>query len=311
MTARRTVWIYVGLAGLAVLAAVVGVTASRNSKRPAASQVYCGPDGRLTTTAPIQSHHSYCVRAFSAVESLQPRVPTNFSFEIIDDRGATLQQFATVHEKIMHVIVVRHDLAQFQHVHPTYEAENGRFTVGGLALPTAGPYRLFADFTPEGAMAGPDGQPLGATVPVDLKVGDEAAYRPEALPPPSDTAAVGEYEVTLARPDTLRAGEAQQLTFTIRQGGVVASGLEPYLGANGHAVVLREGDLAFIHSHAMEDQRALQAGQLPFLVQFAEPGRYRMFVQFQHRGAVQTAAFTLPSVATAAAGATSGGHEGH
>ena len=311
MTARRTAWIYVGLAGLAALAAVVGVTATRNSKRPAASQVFCGPDGRVTTTAPVQSHRSYCVRAFSAVENLQPGVPTDFSFEIIDDRGATLQQFATVHEKIMHVIVVRQDLAQFQHVHPTYEAESGRFTVGGLVLPTAGPYRLFADFTPEGAMAGPDGQPLGVTVPVDLKVGAQAAYRPETLPAPSDTTEVGEYEVTLSRPDILRAGEPQQLTFTIRRGGIVASDLEPYLGANGHAVVLREGDLAFLHSHALEDQAALDAGQLPFMVHFTEPGRYGMFVQFQHRGAVQTAAFTLPSVATAAAGATSGGHVGH
>lgn len=311
MTARRTVRIYAGLAALVALAAVVGVMATRNDKRAGVSQVYCGPDGRLTTTAPIQSHRSYCVRAFSAVESLQPGVPTHFSFEIIDDRGGTLQQFATVHEKIMHVIVVRHDLAQFQHVHPTYEADSGRFTVDGLVLPTAGPYRLFADFTPEGTMAGPDGQPLGATVPVDLQVGAGAAYRPEALPPPSDTAAVGEYEVTLSRPDTLRAGAAQQLTFTIRRGGVVTSDLEPYLGANGHAVVLREEDLAFIHSHALEDQSALQAGQLPFMVHFAEPGRYRMFVQFQHRGAVQTAAFTLPSVTTALAGATSGGHEGH
>ena len=311
MTARRSAWILAGLAGLAALAAVVGVMATRTRKGPAAAQVYCGPDGRLTTTAPIQSHRSYCVRSFSAIENLKPGVPKDFSFEIIDDRGATLHQFATVHEKIMHVIVVRHDLTQFQHVHPTYDAGSGRFTVGSLALPTAGPYRLFADFTPEAGMTGPDGQPLGVTVPVDLLVGDEAAYRPATLPAPSDTAGVGEYEVTLSRPDTLRAGAAQQLTFTIRRGGVVANDLEPYLGANGHAVVLREGDLAFIHSHALEDRTALQAGQLPFVVQFAEPGRYRMFVQFQHRGAVQTAAFTLPSVATAAADAMGGGHRGH
>ena len=78
--------------------------------------------------------------------------------------------------------------------------------------------------------------------------------------------------------------------------------LEPYLGANGHAVTLREGDLAFIHSHALEDRAALQSGELPFMVHFAEPGRYRMFVQFQHRGAIQTAAFTLPSVAPAVEG---------
>ena len=299
------------LAGTA-LVVLVGAGAWLLRDKPATSpKVFCGPGGRLTSTAPHQSHRSYCVRALSAVESLQPGVVTDFSFEIIDDRGVTLQQFATVHERIMHVIVVRGDLTQFQHVHPTYASASGRFTVHDLVVPTSGPYRLFADFTPAGATTGPDGQPLGVTVPVDLEVGDRAAYQPESLPAPSDTARVGEYEVLLSRPDTLRAGEMPQLAFTIRRDGAIVTDLEPYLGANGHGVILREGDLAFIHSHALEDSVQLRSGKLPFIVHFAEPGRYRMFVQFQHRGAVQTAAFTLPGVAPAAAGATSGGHMGH
>ncbi len=296
------------LAGISLLVAAAGATWLACGKSTATAKVFCGPDGRLTSTAPLQSHRSYCIRAFTPVTGLKAGVPVTFTFDVIDDRGATLRQFATVHEKMMHVIVVRHDLKQFQHVHPIYAAASGRFTVNDLALQTSGPYRLFADFTPVGAMAGPDGQPLGVTVPVDLEVGDHAAYRLESLPAPSDTATVGDFEVTLLRPDTLRAGEMLPITFTIRRRGEVVTDLEPYLGANGHAVILREGDLAFIHSHALEDRAALQRGTLPFRVHFAEPGRYRMFVQFQHRGAVQTIAFTLPSVAPPAAGAMSGGH---
>ena len=303
---KRTV-----LTGVALLVlAGAGVWMLRN-KPDSSSKVFCGPDGQLTSTAPHQTHRSYCVRAFTPVTGLKPGVPLTVTFDIIDDRGATLRQFATVHERMMHVIVVRDDLTQFQHVHPTYAAASGRFTVHDLVLPTAGPYRLFADFTPAGAVAGPDGQPLGVTVPVELEVDDRAAYHPEPLPAPSDTATVGEYEVTLSRPDTLRAGEMPQLTFTIRRGGAIVTDLEPYLGANGHGVTLREGDLAFIHSHALEDSAQLRSGKLPFMVHFTEPGRYRMFVQFQHRGAVQTAIFTLPNVAPAAAGAMSGGHMGH
>lgn len=296
---------------LALVAILVAGTWLLRDKPPATAKVFCGPDGRLTSTAPRQSHRSYCVRAFTSVTGLEAGVPLAFSFDVIDDRGQTLRQFATVHEKMMHVIVARHDLAQFQHVHPTYDTGSGRFTVHDLVLPTAGPYRLFADFTPVSAMTGPDGMPLGVTIPVDLEVGDQAAYKPESLPAPSDTATVGDYEITLSRPDTLRAGEMPEFTFTIRRAGSVVTGLEPYLGANGHGVILREGDLAFIHTHALEDSAQLRSGKLPFMVHFAEPGRYRMFVQFQHRGAVQTAAFTLPSVAPAAAGGMSGGPMGH
>jgi hypothetical protein len=122
---------------------------------PSPTKVYCGPDGRLTGTATHQSHRSYCLRAFTAVTNLRPGTPFDFTFDLVDDRGATLRQFQTVHEKIMHVIVVRQDLAQFQHVHPTYSAAEGRFTVHDLVLPSSAPYRLFADFTPVGAMAGP------------------------------------------------------------------------------------------------------------------------------------------------------------
>ena len=108
--------------------------------------------------------------------------------------------------------------------------------------------------------------------------------------------------MALARPGAIRAGEPTRITFTVRRGGTAVADLQRYLGSNGHAVILRDGDLAFIHSHALEDDVALRAGRLPFIVHFTEPGRYRMFVQFQHHDQVQTAAFSLPPVAGLPAG---------
>ena len=57
---------------------------------------------------------------------------------------------------------------------------------------------------------------------------------------------------------------------------------QPYLGARGHLVVLREGDLAYIHAHAEEDE-------LAFDVPFPSEGRYRLYLQFKVGGAVETA----------------------
>jgi len=311
---RRLTYI---LVAITLLAAGVGAILWRGSENAPSEpglnsgRRFCGPDSQLTDTQPTQSHRSYCVRAYSPVEGLKPGEPITFPFDIVDDRGSTLLKFATVHEKLMHVIVVRKDLAEFQHVHPVFSATDGRFTVRDLVFPNAGPYRLFADFTPAGEILGPDSQPLAVTIPIDLEVGDQRSYRAQPLQEPSDTARTGDLEVTLSRPDTLRAGEEVRLVFTIRQGGSPVSGLEPYLGANGHAVVLRDGDLAFLHSHALEDPSALKAGQLPFMVHLAEPGRYRIFVQFQHRGTVQTAEFTLPTVIGGRSSPSSGGHTGH
>lgn len=305
------------LLALTLLAAGISATLwSRSHNAPGqrglnAGRRFCGPDGQLTGTQPTQSHRSYCVRAYSPVEGLKPDKSVTFPFDIVDDRGSTLLKFATVHEKLMHVIIVRRDLAEFQHVHPVFSATDGRFTVRDLVFPQAGPYRLFADFTPMGEKLGPDSQPLPVTVPIDLEVGDQGSYRAQPLQEPSDTVRTGDLEVTLSRPETLRAGEEARLVFTIRKGGAPVFGLEPYLGANGHAVVLRDGDLAFLHSHALDDPTELKAGRLPFIVHLAEPGRYRVFVQFQHRGTVQTAAFTLPTVMGGTSRSTGEGHTGH
>ena len=61
---------------------------------------------------------------------------------------------------------------------------------------------------------------------------------------------------------------------------------EPYLGAGGHLVALRDGDLAFLHVHPTDDASAR------FAATFPTAGRYRLFLQFKHEGRVHTAAFT-------------------
>jgi hypothetical protein len=80
------------------------------------------------------------------------------------------------------------------------------------------------------------------------------------------------------------AGKEADLSFTITRNGQEVS-VDPYLGANGHLVALRDGDLAFLHVHPHDDDVA-------FAATFPTPGRYRLFLQFKHEGQVHTAAFT-------------------
>ena len=182
-----------------------------------------------------------------------------------------MRDFDVEHTKRMHLIVVRRDMTGFQHLHPA----PARRTAAGPCPPssrTPGTYRVFADFSV-------DGRPR--TLATDLAVDGEVRTRP--LPAPSPTAEVDGMQVRLDE-GAARAGAESELRFTVtRDGRPVA--IQDYLGAKGHLVALREGDLAFLHVHP--DERSLR-----FEATFPTAGRYRLFLQFQVDGRVHTAEFT-------------------
>jgi hypothetical protein len=196
---------------------------------------------------------------------------TPYTFRILDDRGP-VTDFDIEHTKPMHLIVVRRDMVGFVHDHPTM-ATDGTWTTT-LTLGEPGTYRVFADFVVEGDKH---------TLATDLFVPGE--FRPQALPAPQSVADAGDgYTVEIVgRP---RAGEESTLTFVVRRDGQLVEDLQPYLGARGHLVALRDGDLAYLHVHADEDRLAFDA-------EFPTTGAYRLFLQFRHGDAVHTAAFTV------------------
>ena len=69
-----------------------------------------------------------------------------------------------------------------------------------------------------------------------------------------------------------------------------AATLEPYLGAFGHLVVMRQGDLAYVHVHP---ETQLADGKVKFWLSVPSGGSYRMFFDYQVAGRVHTAAWTF------------------
>jgi hypothetical protein len=209
------------------------------------------------------------------------------------ERGDAVTDFDVEHERRMHLIVVRTDLTGFQHLHPEMD-EAGTWTTP-ISFEEAGDYRVFADFSH-------DGQSL--TLGADLVVEGDAAY--EELPPPvTETETESGYEVEIEG-ETARAGEPSELTFDVLRNGEPVD-VEPYLGADGHLVALREGDLAFLHVHPIggghDEHGEMHGGHggdapeapgdgIRFMTEFPSEGRYRLFLQFQHGGEVHTAEFT-------------------
>jgi len=201
-----------------------------------------------------------------------------YRFKISAAGGAPVTTFAVVHDKALHFVVVRRDLTGFQHLHPTM-APDGTWSID-LTLAAPGSYRAIADFA---AVVG--GQQMPVTLGVDLTVAGD--YRPVALPAPVPQASTDGF--TISYVGTPQTGVTQPLLMTVTGPDGKPAALEPYLGAFGHLVVLREGDVGYVHVHP-EPQPV--DGAVKFWLAAPGPGRYRMFFDFQVAGQVHTAAFT-------------------
>ena len=198
-----------------------------------------------------------------------------FRFRIVDRRGATVRDFDVEHTKRLHLIVVRRDLTGYQHVHPV-QAADGSWSVP-LRFAQAGVYRVYADFTAHGAQK--------TTLATDVFVPGD--FQPRAIPAPAGRTRVDGYDVALK--GAPRAGAEGDLAFSVSRGGRPVA-VQSYLGAAGHLVALREGDLAYLHVHPQE--RPGTGGSIDFMTEYPSAGRYRLFLQFKHGGRVHTAAFS-------------------
>ena len=224
-------------------------------------------------------------------------------FRVLDPHGTVVTDFRESHTKKVHLIVVPHDLTSFQHVQPVMD-EAGTWSVALSPLP-AGNHRLFADVFPHSEAA-------ALTVELDLQVPGTPEVRP--LPPPTRTAVTGRYEVALE--GELTAGGPSTLTFRIHHDGHPVTDLQPYLGAYGHLVAIRGGDLAYAHVHPdgePGDGRTRPGPTVTFHTEVPRAGTYRLFLDFQHHRSVHTAALTVPVEAAdpAAALAVATAHHGH
>jgi hypothetical protein len=71
-----------------------------------------------------------------------------------------------------------------------------------------------------------------------------------------------------------------------------AEGLEQYLGAWGHMLAASADMVDLIHNHPFLAYQ--EDGQVQFNMIFPRPGIYRVWVQFQRQGVVNTASFDIP-----------------
>jgi hypothetical protein len=172
------------------------------------------------------------------------------------------------------------DLKHFVHDHPTL-GPDGVFHYSAT-LPEPGIYRLLADAYPTGGTP----QLLPAyitTAGYDKSIAESIAH-PDADLSPKQTENM---RVSLRTdPPQPIPGKKTMLFFHLEPG----DGIEPYIGAWGHLLAASNDLIDTIHAHPIY---ANGGPDIQFNVFFPREAMYRIWVQFQRRGVVNTAVFTV------------------
>jgi hypothetical protein len=208
----------------------------------------------------------------------KPLQPTRFEFIVRDPwKERPVTKFQIVHERLFHLFVVSQNMKFFVHDHPIFE-KDGVFHYD-LALPTPGMYRILGDFYPDGATP----QLIAKTVLVAGK-----APAPITLTRDYSTKDAGNMQVELVTdPPQPIAHTKTMMFFKVKPG----DGLEKYLGAWGHMLAASDDLIDLIHTHPF---LADGGPEIQFNMIFPRARTYRVWVQFQRQGVVNTAYFDVP-----------------
>jgi hypothetical protein len=207
--------------------------------------------------------------------------PIALEFRIADpETGAPVKRFEIVHEKLFHLFIVSQDLEYFAHVHPQFDGAAFRLDT---TLPKRGTYRLLADFYPSGGT--PQLVPktittTGYTTPLETAIPRLAA---DLTPKRGENL---EVELKLDPPQPI-AGRKTMLFVHLTP----ADGLEPYIGAWAHLLAVSNDLVDTIHDHPFI---ANGGPDMQFNIFFPREAAYRVWMQFQRKGVVNTVAFTIP-----------------
>lgn len=187
---------------------------------------------------------------------------------------------AVVHEKKIHLIIVRKDLSAFYHEHPEYTAA-GNYRAP-FTFAQGGDYVLFQDYTPAGS-----GHQLGRQ-PVTVQ---GPKYTPVKFSQDRMQWQQDGYQATLSFDKPLQVGQLLAMKINLTKNGQPVTDLDHYLGALGHVVVISQDTERYLHVHP--NDQADRGPAIGFNTSFEAPGRYRVFLQFNHVGQTHTSDFTI------------------
>ncbi|MDE3196190.1 MAG: hypothetical protein KGN84_07595 [Acidobacteriota bacterium] len=236
----------------------------------------------MTLEAGIQEPLKYRLNLTVTPRQVPAGKPVELRFELIDPRtDIRAAKFQIVHEKLFHLFLVSSDLGYFVHDHPVAQPD-GSFLYR-TTLPKPGIYRLLADAYPAGGT--PQLLPVFLTTAgYDKSIAQSTAQ----LEPDLSTKQAANMKVSLRTdPPVPIPGKKTMLFFHVDPG----DGLEPYIGAWGHLLAVSNDLVDTIHEHPIY---ANGGPDIQFNLFFPRAANYKVWVQFQRKGVVNTASFVVP-----------------
>jgi len=274
--------------------------------------------------------HGALQGAVDAGLAIQPQAGrrTTLVFTLTNEAGNPVEELMIHHARKLHVVIIGDGMQVIGHIHPQDFDEPiedgrakvhftfprpGRYLVAGDIMTEAGPYaeQFVVEVAGEAAEPRAGAGPAAAVAVVEAEEGDR--YTAPVLLDGADRAQG--YDVALAGPARIDAGEPATFTFRFARGGAPVTDLRPYLDAPLHLAVVKQGFGAFLHEHGAVAGEA-QAGheahgspashddahgahdhghqthgyqgpasfgpELTATVSFPEPGRYYLFAQAAH-----------------------------
>ncbi len=237
----------------------------------------------MKLVAGIPDSKEYLVHITTEPQMLKPGEDIELAFHLEDPKTSKLvQDFEIVHEKLYHLFIVSQDLSFFQHVHPDLQSD-GSFRLK-VRLPKSGMYRVLSDFYPKG------GTPQLA---VGTLLIPGAGFEPESPKLEPDVAQQHSENMdaeVVTEPAQPLAGRKTTMLVNLKPD----DGIEPYLGAWAHMLAASSDLIDMIHSHPLQATDHGKYKQLQFNLIFPRAGIYRVWVQSERKGVVNTVAFNIP-----------------
>ncbi len=213
--------------------------------------------------------------------------PTNLKMQVIETKtGQPQAAFDVAHEKQFHLLLASKDLNWFLHEHPVM-AKDGTWSIP-ITFPAGGDYWVYGDVAPSGKGS----RVLIAKVSVH---GDKPTWdtKLNLTTTAVDGGLKGELMtrgIEVGRNTTLMVKLSNEKT------GQPAGDTVKWLGAAGHMMIFHQDGQTVVHSHPAEDEESesqVKQGMVHFTGRFPKPGLYKVYAQFDWRGAVRTLGFAI------------------
>lgn len=183
-----------------------------------------------------------------------------------------IENFEIVHEKIMHVVLVRDDLRYFDHIHPEVPSP-GIFEIPYKFL-APGKYRVWVAFIVDG---------MGHLVDFDFEVkGEKTEAEPDNLKG---------IKVQMEPIPEITATKEYDLKFTVLDSENKPINIDQrFLAATAHLIDIDQSLEEFVHNH---DENFDKDNLISFTHNFKKAGKHKLWVQFLVAGQKKTAPFEV------------------